>query len=412
MNFNVGDIVVYPTHGVGQVQAIEDMPVAGMSLRVLIVTFEDNLQTLRIPVKKAHVSGLRHLSTPEAINKVREALRSRTLGQRVVPGSLRIQDYQEKINSGDPIELAEVVRDLHYTAAQPEQFPSEQNLYWVALHRIAAEIARIENISVGTARANLLNALGENKNKVQNNKIRPLQNQPNADRIEKYQGPKKFIIAGTFATDAFNLYKAKILKKGAEVSLRREPSNHYDHYAVAVLLNQIRIGYVPRNQNQKLLEFRGERHQWIVLSINRAAASTGNVAVEIYCPDGYVNKNKKPIPTKRIPTATRPEFADVNSRNIIYAVIVSGKTEYIGKTNRRLSDRMSEHLNLLRNGTHHNMNLQLKFYEHGEENIEFKKVKSGLIGVDIYGVELDVMKKRNKRQYKETKSRMARYKRG
>lgn len=175
MDFKVGDVVVYPTHGLGQVQAVEDLPMNpwlygprrdatnGMVRKAIVVTFDQIGMTLRIPVDQASPSGLRHLSTPKTISEVREVLRGWIPTKRSVPRARRLQENEQKINSGDPLALAEVVRDLHYMSDQSEQFTSEKNLYWQALHKLAAEFAAVEGVNVVTASADLLELLPELK---------------------------------------------------------------------------------------------------------------------------------------------------------------------------------------------------------------------------------------------------------
>jgi CarD family transcriptional regulator len=150
VEFRAGDHVVYPTHGVGQVQGIEEMPVAGMSLKVIIVTFEENRMTLRVPVGKAASSGLRKLASGEQMQEALEVLRGRARIKRTM-WSRRAQEYEAKINSGDPIAIAEVVRDLHRNAGQPDQSFSERQIYEQALDRLAAELAAIDRTDKAAA---------------------------------------------------------------------------------------------------------------------------------------------------------------------------------------------------------------------------------------------------------------------
>ncbi len=150
VEFKAGDHVVYPTHGVGQVQGIEEMPVAGMSLKVIIVTFEENRMTLRVPVNKAASSGLRKLASAEMMNEALEVLRGRARIKRTM-WSRRAQEYEAKINSGDPLAIAEVVRDLHRNAGQPDQSFSERQIYEQALDRLAAELAAIDRTDKNAA---------------------------------------------------------------------------------------------------------------------------------------------------------------------------------------------------------------------------------------------------------------------
>jgi CarD family transcriptional regulator len=158
VEFKAGDHVVYPTHGVGTVQGIEEMPVAGLSLKVIIVTFEENRMTLRVPVNKAASSGLRMLATESMMGEALEILRGRARIKRTM-WSRRAQEYEQKINSGDPLAIAEVVRDLHRNAGQPDQSFSERQIYEQALDRLAAEIAAIDRTDKAVAAEKLQGVL-------------------------------------------------------------------------------------------------------------------------------------------------------------------------------------------------------------------------------------------------------------
>ncbi len=143
--FTVGDHVVYPAHGVGQVQGIETQVVAGYSLEVYVITFDHEKMTLRVPTAKARVSGLRSLAEGNVVSQALTTLKGRARVKRTM-WSRRAQEYEAKINSGDLISIAEVVRDLHRAENQPEQSYSERQLYESALDRMAREVAAIERI--------------------------------------------------------------------------------------------------------------------------------------------------------------------------------------------------------------------------------------------------------------------------
>jgi len=157
-DFKAGDHVVYPTHGVGQVQGIEAMQVAGMELKVIIVTFEENRMTLRVPLEKAASSGLRKLAGRDMMGEAMETLKGRARIKRTM-WSRRAQEYEQKINSGDPVQIAEVVRDLHRNAGQPDQSFSERQIYELAMDRLAAEVAALDNTDKNTAMNKLLEHL-------------------------------------------------------------------------------------------------------------------------------------------------------------------------------------------------------------------------------------------------------------
>ncbi len=143
--FSVGDSVVYPAHGVGQVKAVETQSVAGMSLEVYVITFDHEKMTLRVPTKKAKTAGLRSLAGGDVVSSALVTLKGRARVKRTM-WSRRAQEYEAKINSGDLISIAEVVRDLHRADNQPEQSYSERQLYESALDRMAREVAAIEKI--------------------------------------------------------------------------------------------------------------------------------------------------------------------------------------------------------------------------------------------------------------------------
>ncbi|MFM8938998.1 MAG: CarD family transcriptional regulator [Phenylobacterium sp.] len=145
LQFSVGDHVVYPAHGVGQVQGLARKEVAGYSLEVYVLTFDLETMTVRVPTAKAKVSGLRSLAEGNVVSQALTTLKGRARVKRTM-WSRRAQEYEAKINSGDLISIAEVVRDLHRAENQPEQSYSERQLYESALDRMAREVAAIERI--------------------------------------------------------------------------------------------------------------------------------------------------------------------------------------------------------------------------------------------------------------------------
>ena len=148
--FSVGDHVVYPAHGVGEVKGIETQAIAGMDLEVYVITFDHEKMTLRVPTKRAVASGLRPLAANDVVTQALTTLKGRARVKRT-RWSRRAQEYEAKINSGDLISIAEVVRDLHRADNQPEQSYSERQLYESALDRMAREVAAIEKIDRDTA---------------------------------------------------------------------------------------------------------------------------------------------------------------------------------------------------------------------------------------------------------------------
>ena len=153
-HFVEGDHVVYPTHGVGKVERIATEEIAGHRLELIHITFEENRMTLRVPVAKARSAGLRKLAGRKQFDEALAVLKGRARIKRTM-WSRRAQEYEAKINSGDPIAVAEVVRDLHRNAAQPEQSFSERQIYEAALDRLAAELAALEGLDKAGAMAKL-----------------------------------------------------------------------------------------------------------------------------------------------------------------------------------------------------------------------------------------------------------------
>ena len=145
MAFSRDDYVVYPSHGVGRIVAIETQEIAGEPLEMYVVSFEQDRLILRVPVGKAPKSGMRKLSSRDKIQTAMNALKTRPKARRAVMWSRRAQEYEAKINSGDPVSIAEVVRELH-RAEDAEQSYSERQMYRAALERLAREVAAIERI--------------------------------------------------------------------------------------------------------------------------------------------------------------------------------------------------------------------------------------------------------------------------
>ncbi|MFZ5608246.1 MAG: CarD family transcriptional regulator [Pseudomonadota bacterium] len=148
--FSVGDHVVYPKHGVGRIVEIETADISGMKLELYVIRFEKERMTLRVPLNKATPSGMRKLSSAAKVEKAFTTLKGRARIKRTM-WSRRAQEYEAKINSGDLVSIAEVVRDLHRKEDQPEQSYSERQIYEAALDRLARELAAVEQIDENAA---------------------------------------------------------------------------------------------------------------------------------------------------------------------------------------------------------------------------------------------------------------------
>ena len=137
--FRPNEYVVYPAHGVGQIVSIEEQEIAGISMELFVVSFEKDKMMLRVPTAKAIEIGMRALSSPDVIDQAMKTLKGKAKVKRAM-WSRRAQEYEQKINSGDLIAIAEVVRDLHRNDTDREQSYSERQLYEAALERLTREV--------------------------------------------------------------------------------------------------------------------------------------------------------------------------------------------------------------------------------------------------------------------------------
>ena len=144
--FKTNEFVVYPAHGVGQILAIEEQEIAGAKLELFVINFIKDKMTLRVPTAKVANVGMRKLSDPALVRRALETLKGRARVKRTM-WSRRAQEYEAKINSGDIVAIAEVVRDLYRSESQPEQSYSERQLYEAALDRLSREIAVVQHVT-------------------------------------------------------------------------------------------------------------------------------------------------------------------------------------------------------------------------------------------------------------------------
>lgn len=158
--FQTGDYVVYPTHGVGKVVGLETQEIGGHSLQLFVITFDHERMTLRVPIGKIKAAGLRRLSSRKIMDSAMSTLKGKAKVKRTM-WSRRAQEYENKINSGDPVAIAEVVRDLYRNVGQPDQSFSERQIYEAALERLACELAAVEEIDKDSATVKLETVLSK-----------------------------------------------------------------------------------------------------------------------------------------------------------------------------------------------------------------------------------------------------------
>lgn len=159
IDFTQGDYVVYPAHGVGQIEGVETQNIGGMDVSLYAISFEKDRMRLKIPVMKAEAAGLRKLSTTDRMDDALKTLKGKARVRRTM-WSRRAQEYETKINSGDPVAIAEVLRDLKRSNDDSEQSYSERQIYQSALERLAREVAAVDKITEDKATERLEDILG------------------------------------------------------------------------------------------------------------------------------------------------------------------------------------------------------------------------------------------------------------
>ena len=160
LTFNAGEYVVYPTHGVGKVADVTKQNIAGSELELLVVNFDKDKMTLRIPTSKIQHVGLRKISDDKTMNEAFATLKGKAKIRKIM-WSRRAQEYENKINSGNPVAIAEVIRDLYRNENIAEQSYSERQIYEQAVNRLASEVSVYSNCSIEEANKKLLDILSK-----------------------------------------------------------------------------------------------------------------------------------------------------------------------------------------------------------------------------------------------------------
>ena len=150
LGFKTGEYVVYPAHGVGMIVSIEEQEVAGLTLELFVISFEQDKLTLRVPVAKIKSVGMRKLAEEDMVNQALHTVTGRARVKRTM-WSRRAQEYEAKINSGDLIAISEVVRDLYRSEEQPEQSYSERQLFEQAMDRMSRELSAVNRLTLTEA---------------------------------------------------------------------------------------------------------------------------------------------------------------------------------------------------------------------------------------------------------------------
>ena len=178
--FKAGDHVNYPAHGIGMIMGVETLTVGGMEATLYSINFEKDRMRVKIPMERAMAAGLRKLSSPDQLADAIATLQGRARVRRVM-WSRRAAEYDAKVNSGDPVLVAEVLRDLKRCAVDEEQSYSERQVYQGALERLGREVAAIESLSQEDAEAKLEDILrGAKKKKSADIVEMPIKSKTNA----------------------------------------------------------------------------------------------------------------------------------------------------------------------------------------------------------------------------------------
>ena len=148
--FKVGDWLIYPKHGLGKAIDYEVQTILKSKIEFLVVFFEQERMTLRIPIDKLNELGLRAISDKEEMKNALNALKGKARIRKTM-WAKREKDYKDKLNKGDPTSVAEVLRDLFRGEGDPEQSYSERQLYEMALDRFAREMVAVYDIAIEDA---------------------------------------------------------------------------------------------------------------------------------------------------------------------------------------------------------------------------------------------------------------------
>lgn len=161
-SFKIGDTVVYPSHGVGRITGEESQIIAGIEMKLYVISFDKDKMILRVPKNRAEKAGLRHLSSTKEFKQALEALQGKAKAAKGM-WSKRAQEYELKINSGNIIAIAEVLRDLHPNVDDPNRSYSERTIYEAAMDRLAHEFAVSSTVDYETAGKQIREMLDESR---------------------------------------------------------------------------------------------------------------------------------------------------------------------------------------------------------------------------------------------------------
>ncbi|HOM28445.1 MAG TPA: CarD family transcriptional regulator [Deltaproteobacteria bacterium] len=158
--FKIGDIVVYPAHGVAEVESVEDRQISGSTISFMILKILDTQMTVMVPVSNIKNVGIRELIDAKGIGKVMDILRQRSVHVDNQTWNRRYREYMEKIKSGSAFEIAEVLRDLNILKKGKELSFGERKMYDTAKNLLVNEISISGKMDKKEAEKMILTALG------------------------------------------------------------------------------------------------------------------------------------------------------------------------------------------------------------------------------------------------------------
>ena len=155
MEFKVGDKAVYPAHGVGIIRAIETKTMEGASATFYEIKILDNGMKIWAPVEKAYANGMRQIIDAEDVDKVYDILRDRETPTDNQTWNRRYREYMQKIKTGDPLEVAKVLRDLALMKMEKNLSFGERKMFDQAQSLLVQEIAVAKDSEEDAVRAEI-----------------------------------------------------------------------------------------------------------------------------------------------------------------------------------------------------------------------------------------------------------------
>jgi len=153
LKLNVGDKVVHPSHGLGEISAIEHREIGGAKGEFFIIRILDNGMRVMVPRTSAQAAGLRPVMSSKEADKVLETMKAREVAVDLQPWSRRFRAYTEMIKSGSPHEVAKVLRDMYRLKFDKELSFGERRLLDQAKSLLLKELAAAKGVTEAALQA-------------------------------------------------------------------------------------------------------------------------------------------------------------------------------------------------------------------------------------------------------------------